>query len=129
MASPSDNPLKRFIREIPRRSLGHVLGAGVGVAILFFGCGGRDTPGPQGYDFVPAVAHVQTGSPLITITTLSARSDMVSGGDVLIRAELSQGIEPRTVRIERNGTDVTDAFRAEGGGGGGLGLGDGRDLG
>ena len=81
-----------------------------GAAILCFGCAGADGSGPAGYDFVRAVEHVQSGSPLITITSLSARSDMVSGGDVLIRAQLPQGIDPGTVRIERNGTDVMDAF-------------------
>lgn len=105
------------------------LGAGVGVAVLCFGCGGGDTADPQGYDFVPAVEHVQTGSPLIEITPLSARSDMVSGGNLLIRAELSQGIDPRTVQVERNGTDVTDAFRDEGEGGALLGLVTGLEVG
>ena len=54
---------------------------------------------------------------------------MVSGGDVLIRVELSQAIEPGTVRIERNGTDVTDAFHAEGEGGALLGLVTGLEIG
>lgn len=54
---------------------------------------------------------------------------MVSGGEVLIRVEPSQGIEPQTVRIERNGTDVTDAFRAEGEGGALLGLVTGLEIG
>ena len=129
MAGPSHNPLKKFIREIHHRRLWPVLGAGVGVAIIGFGCGGGDTSGPLAYDFVPAVVHVQTGSPLITITSLSARSDMGSGGDVLIRAELSQGIDPRTVRIERNGTDVTDAFHPEGEKGALLGLVTGLEIG
>ena len=54
---------------------------------------------------------------------------MVSGGDALIRAEVSPEIDPRTVRIERNGIEVTDAFRAEEEGGALLGLVTGFEIG
>lgn len=86
----------------------------VGIALLGLcvGCSGA-TSGSQGLEFVPAVPHAQTGSPLITIATVSSRSDMVSGGDVLVRVKPSEGIDSRTLRIERNGEDVTDAFRVD----------------
>ena len=50
---------------------------------------------------------------MLSVTPLSSRSDMVSGGDVLIRIELPPGTGPERVIVERNGTDVTGAFRFE----------------
>ena len=47
----------------------------------------------------------------MAITPLSARSDMVTGGDVPLRIEALEGVDPGTLTIEGNGTDVTSAFR------------------
>jgi hypothetical protein len=124
-----DDPVKNSTPDLNPRVLSLAPKAGVVLAVLCFGCTGADASAPQGYDFVPAVEHVQTGSPEITITSLSARSDMVSGGDLLIRADLPREIDPQTVMIERNGIDVSDAFRAEDEGGGLLGLVTGLDVG
>src|SRR5690606_36459933 len=43
------------------------------------------------YEFVPAGEHGQTGSSRLHIVPLSARSDMVSGGDLLLRIEHEAG--------------------------------------
>src|SRR5215470_5383163 len=55
--------------------------------------------------------HRQEGSKSFTITTLSARNDVVSGGDVLARVEVASGIDLRNVRVELNGSDVTSSFQ------------------
>lgn len=81
------------------------------------------------YEFVPAVEHGQTGSSRLHIVPLSARSDMVSGGDLLLRIEHEAGIDPAALRVERNGADVTSSFRPDPSGPGLLGLIDGLSLG
>jgi hypothetical protein len=101
----SDLSLSHWIRGCGRA-------VGTATAVLVAACPAASAS--QEYDFVPAVAHVQTGSPLFTITTLSARSDMVSGGDVLVRIDVAAGVDAGSVRVERNGTDVTSAFRPVG---------------
>ena len=45
------------------------------------------------------------------ITVLSARPDMVSGGDALVRVELPGGTAVDRVRVEMDGEDVTARFR------------------
>ena len=51
-----------------------------------------------------------------TITTLSNRADLVSGGDVLVEIKLAAGVAPSSLVVSVNGTDVTSAFtkRADG---------------
>jgi Tannase-like family of unknown function (DUF6351) len=58
--------------------------------------------------------HHQEGSRDFTITTLSARNDVVSGGDVLVRVDVNQSIALGNVRVELNGSDVTSSFRGDG---------------
>ena len=65
----------------------------------------------QRYDFVPAIEHVQSGSPWVSIEVLSSRNDMVTGGDALVRIAHGATWDARTIRIERNGTDITTSFR------------------
>ncbi len=45
------------------------------------------------------------------ITVLSARPDMVSGGDALVRVDLPGGTAVDRVRVEMDGEDVTARFR------------------
>jgi hypothetical protein len=66
----------------------------------------------QRYDFVPAIEHVQSGSPWVSIEVLSSRNDMVTGGDALVRIAHGATADPRTIRVERNGTDITTSFRS-----------------
>jgi hypothetical protein len=65
----------------------------------------------QRYEFVPAIEHVQSGSPGVSIEVLSSRNDMVTGGDALVRIAHGATWDARTIRVERNGTDVTTSFR------------------
>ena len=44
------------------------------------------------------------------LTTLSARPDMVSGGDVLVSVTVPQGIPLDQARVTLNGADITSAF-------------------
>jgi len=63
-----------------------------------------------------AIQHAQQGSADVTIRTVSARNDMVSGGDVLVRIDPRQGLDAATLKIARNGTDVSTAFKKNGAG-------------
>jgi hypothetical protein len=55
------------------------------------------------------------GSSRFGIEPLSARSDMVSGGDVLVRIDLRNATDTaEDLVVELNGVDVTNAFRAAG---------------
>lgn len=81
------------------------------------------------YEFVPAVEHAQSGSDLVSIIPVSARSDMATGGDVLVRVEIQGGTGTGAIEVDRNGQDVTSAFRPVEGGSVLLGLVTGLDLG
>jgi len=41
------------------------------------------------------------------ITTLSSRSDLISGGDTLLEIRAAEGVKPESVRVTLNGKDVT----------------------
>ncbi len=71
------------------------------------GLGATDASGQSGHDDVPGVAS------LFEITALSARPDMVSGGDVLVRVDTQTGVHVQGVRMTLNGADVTDSFRLQ----------------
>jgi len=64
------------------------------------------------YEFVPAIEHVQSGSSRVSIEVLSSRNDMVTGGDALVRIAHGATADPRTIHVERNGTDITTSFRS-----------------
>jgi Tannase-like family of unknown function (DUF6351) len=55
--------------------------------------------------------HRQTGSPRFQVTTVSARNDMISGGDVLLRIDVSPRVPLDLVAVALNGQDITNAFR------------------
>ena len=52
----------------------------------------------------------------LTISVLSARADLVSGGDALLRVGVPSGVKPSALRLFLNGKDVTSQFglRADG---------------
>jgi len=54
---------------------------------------------------------VSTAEDELRIVAVSSRSDMVSGGDVLVRVEAEAGVPLTDITVERNGVDVTDAFQ------------------
>ena len=47
------------------------------------------------------------------IRTLSSRSDMISGGDALVRVDVPRTISLQDVRVMLNGSDVTSVFRQD----------------
>ena len=47
----------------------------------------------------------------LTVTALSARPDMASGGDVLVRVTMPTGAAVGQARVSLNGADITSAFR------------------
>ncbi|MEE6263116.1 DUF6351 family protein [Plantactinospora sonchi] len=64
---------------------------------------------------VPAAAGAGGGSgQRLGIEVLSSRADQVSGGDALIRVSVGGRIDPGSVRVTRNGADVTGSLRADG---------------
>jgi len=64
-----------------------------------------------GYRADPAHHVEPTAQDELSIVALSTRTDMVSGGDVLIRIEAEAGVSLREITVERNGLEVTSAFR------------------
>jgi Tannase-like family of unknown function (DUF6351) len=52
----------------------------------------------------------------LQITTLSTKTDLVSGGDVLVRVDVPRGVRPQRVKVELNGRDVSNVFRVDAGG-------------
>jgi hypothetical protein len=67
---------------------------------------------PAGYEPLAHATreHAQTGSADYRITTVSARNDMISGGDVLVRISASEA--SLRVAVTLNGQAVTRAFRS-----------------
>ena len=57
-----------------------------------------------------AVQHVQQGSTDVQISTVSARNDMITGGDVLVRIAGKQA-SVQGLRITVNGSEATQLFR------------------
>ena len=45
-----------------------------------------------------------------TITTLSNRADLVSGGSALVEVKVPGGSRPASLRVDRDGTDITSSF-------------------
>jgi Tannase-like family of unknown function (DUF6351) len=64
---------------------------------------------------VPAQA-AKKPPPQLSISVLSGRADLVSGGSALVQVGLPAGMDPRRVRVVLGGRDVTSAFavRADG---------------
>jgi hypothetical protein len=66
-------------------------------------------PGAAGQALAgPAAAHGNGGLPQIVV--LSNRADLVSGGDALVLVVLPARVDPSSVRVSLNGSDVTRAF-------------------
>jgi hypothetical protein len=59
----------------------------------------------------PLVAQ-RNAPPAIQLEALSTRSDLVSGGDVLVQLAMAEGAAGEPVSVMLNGRDVTSAFRA-----------------
>ena len=60
-----------------------------------------------------ASGYAATGE--IQIHTLSARPDMITGGDVLVRIEVPAAVDIRSVHVTLNNADVTSVFRDDAG--------------
>src|SRR5215213_4746176 len=58
---------------------------------------------------VPADA-AKNPSPQLTISVLSGRADLVSGGSALAEIGLPAGAEPRQLTVTLNGQDVSSSF-------------------
>jgi hypothetical protein len=86
----------------------HTLVMGLVIAMTVGGraYGAENAPNPR-----KAVEHSQRGSSEIQITTVSARNDMVTGGDVLVRISAKDVKVLTGLRIKLNGADTTTAFR------------------
>lgn len=56
----------------------------------------------------PALPATAAAAP--EIVTVSNRADLVSGGDVLVEVRLPEDSDPASLRVTRNGSDVTGSF-------------------
>ena len=70
-------------------------------AIVLFGLSASRRDSEPGEDHVPAQS--------LGITVLSTRPDMITGGDALVRIDVS-GIPPAQVRVVLNDEDISDSF-------------------
>src|SRR6478672_6196447 len=68
------------------------------VSIVLVACGGNDAPP------VPPVSGT-------TLKTLSNRADLISGGSALVEVKVPGFVQPPALRIDRDGTDITAAFK------------------
>ena len=59
---------------------------------------------------LPAAAALAASGQGLQINVLSARADLVSGGQALTSIELPSGTDPATVTVSLNGSDVTGQF-------------------
>ena len=48
-----------------------------------------------------------------TIITLSNRADLISGGSALVEVKMPGFVLPASLKIDRDGTDITAAFATE----------------
>ena len=82
------------------RSLATASAAAI-VSFVLAACGGGDE------------SHPATGT---TMVTLSNRADLVSGGTALVEVKVPTGFTATSLKVDRDGTDVTAAFatRADG---------------
>src|SRR2546421_7732274 len=73
--------------------------------LVLAACGGGDGSTPT-----------TTAGPVAAIKVLSNRADVISGGDALIEVVAPAGTDVTKLKVESNGTDVTNAFavRADG---------------
>ena len=67
-------------------------------SFVLFGCGGGDDTPPT-----PPVSGT-------TIKTLSNRADLISGGNALVEITVPGFVAPPTLKVDRDGTDITAAF-------------------
>lgn len=65
----------------------------------------------------PVLEHIQQGNDAVHITTLSARNDMVTGGDVLVRITVEDQDLRNRLRVSVNGRDETPTFHPSDAGG------------
>jgi hypothetical protein len=64
-----------------------------------------------GLVFVPLAGSAQKGNGgPAEIVVLSNRADLVSGGDALVQVNLPDRVDPASVHVRLNGSDVTSAF-------------------
>ena len=71
------------------------------VSIVLSACGGGDDDAPA----IPPTSGT-------TLTTLSNRADLISGGSALVEVKVPGFVRPTSLRIDRDGTDITSSFTA-----------------
>jgi len=67
-------------------------------------------PGASARTFAPSSASDGGNGFRAQIVVLSNRADLVSGGDALVQVVLPAQVDPSTVRVSLNGTDITSEF-------------------
>src|SRR5438128_6491852 len=77
---------------------------------------GRCVPFVLSFLGVVAAGPAAADKSHLTITTLSARADVVSGGNVLVRIDVPRNAALSDVQVSLNGADVTSTFLPDGSG-------------
>lgn len=60
-----------------------------------------------------AALSAHSAERVLRIQTLSNRSDMISGGDALVRVDVPQALGLESVRVKLNGSDISGLFRRD----------------
>lgn len=61
---------------------------------------------------IAVLSGIAVAQDVLEISAVSTRPSMVSGGDVLVRIDLPEGVQPGQVAVELNDQDVTSTFQA-----------------
>src|SRR5215218_2477350 len=91
-SSPHERRANRRLILKPHRFLAALVA--VIASLTLSACGGGD----------------DDATPGTTITTLSNRADLVSGGSALVEVKVPGGTRPASLRVDRDGTDITSSF-------------------
>jgi|SRR5580658_2391969 hypothetical protein len=91
-------------------------------AVVLAGIGMAAAPPSQDglVTMVRTQPHVQKGSREFAITTVSARNDLIAGGQVLVRIAAAPAIALGRAVVTLNGSDITSSFQPEAPGGNSL---------
>jgi hypothetical protein len=116
MKIQSDHPNRGDATDTPRRRSLRLTLSAIAAAIIM-GCGLAATAALADRDDPATIfrthEHEQKGSSDFEISTVSARNDLISGGQVLVRIAVSARIPLDHVAIALNDRDITAAFHSE----------------
>ena len=81
-------------------------------AVLVAACSGSDNDNSASTSTTTTNATIAA----LDVKVLSNRADMVSGGDAFVEIVAPSGVDPKSLKVSLNGSDVSSAFAARGDG-------------